>query len=58
MDAEETFVVTEVEVGLRAVFGDVAFPVLVGIERSGVDVDVGIEFLDGDSEAPGLQEFC
>ena len=58
VDAEETFVVTEVEVGFRAVFGDVAFPVLVGIERSGVDVDVGIEFLDGDSEAPGLQEFC
>ena len=26
--------------------GNIAFPVFIGIERSGVDVDVGVELLD------------
>ena len=55
--AEKAFVVAQVEVGFGSVLGYIAFPVFVWIEGSGVDVDVGVEFLDGDSEASGLQEF-
>ena len=33
--------------------GDIALAVLVGIEGPGVNVDVGVELLDGHSEAPG-----
>jgi len=38
----EALVVPQVEVRLGAVLGDVALAVLVGVERSGVYVDVGV----------------
>ena len=57
MHAQETLVVSQVQVCFRSVFRDVALSVLVRVEGSGVYIDVGVEFLDGDSEAPGLQEF-
>ena len=57
MDTQESFVMAQVQVGLGAVFRDVALTVLIRIERTGIDVDVGIEFLDGDAKAARLQEF-
>ena len=57
-DAREAFVVAEVEVGLRAVNGHIAFAVLVGVQRPRIDIDVGIDFLDGDGIAAGLQQFA
>ena len=45
VDVGETLVMAQVEVGLVAVGGDVAFTVLIGIERSRVYVDVWVEFL-------------
>ena len=54
----EALVVAEVEVCLVAVDGDVALAVLVGVERAGVDVDVGVELLDGHAVAAGQQEPC
>ena len=56
MDARETFIVPEVQVRLHPVGSDIAFAVLVWIERSGVDIDVRVEFLYGDLEAAGLQQ--
>ena len=55
--AREAFVVAEVEVGLHAIYGDVAFAVLVGIERAGVDIDIGVKLLDGNLVAACLQQF-
>ena len=55
--AREAFVVAEVEVGLHAIYGDVAFAVLIGIERAGVDIDIGIKLLDGNLVAACLQQF-
>ena len=52
----ETLVVPQVEVGLGAVLGHVAFAVFIGVQRAGVDVDVGVEFLDGHRIASGLQQ--
>ena len=52
----EALVVAQVEVGFGSVLRDVAFAVLVGVERAGVDVDVGIELLDGHRVAAGLQQ--
>ena len=56
LDAREAFVVPEVEVGFHAVHRHVALPVLVGVQRPRVDVDVRVEFLDGDVVAPCLEE--
>ena len=53
---DEALVVTEVEVGLAAVVGDEHLAVLEGVHRAGVDVDVGVELLHRDPQAPGLQE--
>ena len=58
MNTCESFIVAEVEVGLHAIDGHIALAMLVGIERSRVDVDVGIELLDGDGVAAGLQQLA
>ena len=57
IDAQEAFIVSEVQVGLGAILGHIAFAMLVGIQGPGVDVDVGVKFLDGHPQASGLQEF-
>ena len=31
---------------------------LIGIERAGVDIDVGVKLLNGDSITPCLQQFA
>ena len=53
---DEALVVAEVEVGLRAVLGDENFPVLIGVHGAGVDVEIGVEFLDGHRVAARLEE--
>ena len=47
---------SQIEVGLGAVLGYVAFAVLVRIQRAGIDVDIRIEFLDGHLIAASLQQ--
>ena len=53
---DEPFVVPEVEVGLAAVVGHEHLAVFERVQRSRVDVDVRVQFLDDDPEAPLLQE--
>ncbi len=45
LDVGEAFVMAQVEVGLVAVDGHIALPVLVGVERPRVDVDVWVKLL-------------
>jgi len=52
----ETLVVSEIEVGFGAVLRHVTLAVLVGVERPGVDVDVGVELLDGHRITARLQQ--
>ena len=52
----EALVVAEVEVGLRAVFGDKDFAMLKGAHRTGIDVQVRIAFLQGDFETTTFEE--
>ena len=52
----KAFVVAQIEVGLRAVLRHIAFAVFIGIQRSGIDVDVGVEFLNGHRIAARLQQ--
>jgi len=53
---DESLVVAEVEVGLGAVVGDEDFTMLERVHRAGVDVDVGIQFLDRNADAAGFQQ--
>ena len=53
---DEPLVVAEVEVRFRAVIGDEHLAVLVGAHRPGVDVEIGVELLEGDGEVAGLQD--
>jgi hypothetical protein len=53
---DEPLVVPQVEVGLAAVVGDVHLAVLERVHRARVDVDVGVELLHRDPEAPGLEQ--
>ena len=47
MYACEPFIVAQIQIGLHTVYRHVALTVLVGVQRTGVDVDVGVELLDG-----------
>ena len=49
---------TEVEVGLEAISGDVAFAVLVRVQRARVNVDVRVEFLDCYLVTAGLKKLA
>ncbi len=53
---DEPLVVAEVEVGLGAVVGDEDLAVLVGRHRPRIDVDVGVQLEDRDTETPCLED--
>ena len=53
---EKALIVAEVEVGFGAVRGHEHLAVLVGRHRAGVDVEVGVELLDGDGESAGFEQ--
>ena len=52
----KAFVVAEVEVGFSAIVEHVDFAVLVGAHGPWIDVEVGVEFLDTDLQAPAFKE--
>jgi len=47
----------EIEVCFGTVFCYITLPVFIRIERAGVNIDVGIKFLDGHFQTSGLKEF-
>ena len=53
---QKPFVVPEIQIGLGAVVGDEDLPVLHGIHRSRIDIQIRIEFLDGDFKAPRFEQ--
>jgi hypothetical protein len=53
---EKTLVVPHVQVGLGPVVGDEHLAVLEGVHRAGVDVEVGVELLHDDVQAPELEQ--
>jgi hypothetical protein len=48
--------VAEVEVGFGAIHGDKHLTVLVRRHGAGIDVEVGVELLDGDGDAAGFED--
>ena len=53
-NARKPLVVSQVEVGLETVLRHVALTVLVGVQCTWVDIDIRVEFLDGDLVAACL----
>ena len=54
--AEKPLVMSEIEIGLRAVFRHVNLTVLEWVHRPGIHIEVRIELLDRDAQAPRLQQ--
>jgi len=54
--AQVALVVAQIQVGLGPVVGDVDLAVLERVHGARIDVDVGVELLDGHPKAPGLEE--
>ena len=52
----EALVVSEVEVGLRTVGQNIDLTMLERIHRAGIDIEVGVEFLENDFETPQFQQ--
>ena len=55
-DAGEAFVMSKVEIGLRAVIGDVDLAVLVRTHRARIDVQIGIELADAHAITARLKQ--
>ena len=53
---DETFVVTQIEVGFRAVIGHENFTVLEWTHGSRIHIDVWVQFDHGNFKAPGLED--
>ena len=49
-------IMAHVEIGLGPVIGDVDLAVLEGVHGARIDVDVGVELLKGDGQAPAFQQ--
>ncbi len=56
MRGGKTLVVAEVEIRLRAIIGDKYFAVLIGRHGAGINVQVGIALLEGDSQAAAFEQ--
>ena len=52
----EAFIMPQVQVGLRAIIQNIHLAVLVGRHGTGIDIDIRVEFLDGDLQPALLQE--
>ena len=52
----EAFIVTQIQVGFRAVLGDIHLAVLIGTHGARVNIDIGIQLLGGNLQSSGLQE--
>src|SRR5262249_48324678 len=55
-DPDIALVMPEIEIGLRAVIGDVDLSVLIGAHRAGVDVEVRVELSEPDLEPARLEQ--
>ena len=53
---DEALIVPQIQVGLRAVVGDEHLAVLIGAHGAGIDVDIRIELLRDNLQAPHLQQ--
>ena len=53
---DEALIVSQVQVGFRAVVGHKHLAVLIGIHSSGVDVDIGVKLLNAYPQAPAFQQ--
>jgi hypothetical protein len=56
MHTEESLIMAEVKVRFRAVIRNIALAVLVRVKRTGINVDVRVEFLDSNSQTSGLKK--
>ncbi len=52
----EALIVTEIEIGLRAVVGDEHLAVLIGRHRARIDVEIGVQLAQPDLVATRLQQ--
>jgi hypothetical protein len=50
--------VTEIQVGLRPIVGDITLTGFIGVEGAGIDIEVWIEFRNGGVETAGLKKLC
>ncbi len=57
-NTRKALVMPQVQVRLHAVHRHKALPMFVGVQRAGVDIDVRVEFLDGDRVTAGLQQLA
>lgn len=57
VNARKAFVVPKVQVSFLPIVGYVTLAMLIRVERSWVDVDVGVKLLDRDVKTTSLQQF-
>ena len=51
-----TFIMAHVQIRFRTIVGDVHLSVLKRVHGAGINVDIRVQFLEGDGQSPALQE--
>ena len=52
----EALVVAKIEIGFRAVVEHINFSVLERVHRPGINIEIGIKFLENDSQTTGFEQ--
>ena len=55
-NAGEALVMAQIQIRFCPIIGDIAFTMLIGAHRTGVDIEIGIQFAQPDLIAPRLQQ--
>ena len=53
---DEALIVPQIQIGFRAVFGDVNLSVLIGAHGARIHIDIGIQLLSGHLQPSGLEQ--
>ena len=57
-NVRKSFIVTQIQVGLKAILSHITFSVLIWIQGTGINVYIWVKLLYGNSIAARLQQFC
>ena len=56
MEVTKALVMPQIQISFRAIVQDENLTVLVRAERARIDIEIRIEFLDGDVKPPGFEQ--
>ena len=58
VNIQKALIMPQIKICFSTILGYKAFSMLIGIECSGINIDIGIKFLNGHFQSSRLQQLC